>query len=185
MAAFMSFIIIMSITPGPNTIMAMVAGQTIGFKKSFKLNLGMAVGMGLTGIVAGLFASWLQHSPSFIVVMKVLGALYLLYLAYHVAVSKLDDTSNRSATFMTGLLLQMSNIKVYLYFITGLGAFVLPGLLNQIPIRWLVMVMIGSAGTWLWTVGGQLINRFYHQYYRIINLVIASLLVFSAVDLWR
>ncbi|MHA3065350.1 LysE family transporter [Lacticaseibacillus saniviri] len=185
MAAFISFIIIMSITPGPNTIMAMVSGQTIGFKKSFNLNLGMAVGMGITGIVAGLFASWLQHSPTFISVMKVIGSLYLLYLAYHVAVSKPDDTSNSSASFMTGLLLQLSNIKVYLYFITGLGAFVLPGILNPIPTRWLVMVAVGSAGTLLWTGGGQLINRFYQQHYRLINLVIAGLLVFSAVDLWR
>ena len=185
MAAFLSFIIITSITPGPNTIMAMVAGQTIGFKKSFKLNLGMAMGMSITGLVAGLFASWLQHSTTFIDVMKVIGSLYLLYLAYHVAVSKPDAANHDSATFMTGLLLQLSNIKVYLYFITGLGAFTLPGLLNQIPLRLLVMIVVGSAGTFLWTASGQLINRFYHQYYRVINLIIAGLLIFSAADLWR
>lgn len=65
--------------------MAMVSGQTRGFTKSWQLNFGMACGMGAIGIVAGLFADWLQHTPTFIGGMKVVGSAYLLYLAYHVA----------------------------------------------------------------------------------------------------
>lgn len=185
MLAFLSFIIIMSITPGPNTIMAMVSGQTRGLRRSLRLNLGMAAGMGAIGIVAGLFADWLQHTPTFINSMKVVGSAYLLYLAYHVAISRPATDGAASDSFMTGLLLQLTNIKVYLYFITGLGAFTLPGLLSALPVRWALMVVIGSLGTFLWTGGGQLINRFYHRHFRAINSAVALLLLFSAVDLWR
>lgn len=185
MFAFISFIIIMSITPGPNTIMAMVSGQTRGFAKSWRLNLGMACGMGAIGIVAGLFADWLQHSPTFIGAMKVISSAYLLYLAYHVAISRPDGNGADSSAFTTGLLLQLTNIKVYLYFITGLGAFSLSGILAAIPVRWLLMVIVGSLGTFLWTGGGQLINQFYREHFRMVNTVVALLLVFSAVDLWR
>ncbi|WP_125711022.1 LysE family transporter [Lacticaseibacillus porcinae] len=185
MLAFISFIVIMSITPGPNTIMAMVSGQTRGFAKSWQLNLGMAVGMGAIGIVAGLFADWLQHTPTFIGAMKVIGSAYLLYLAYHVAVSRPDHATAESGAFTTGLLLQLTNIKVYLYFITGLGAFSLPGILSTIPARWALMVIVGSLGTFLWTGGGQLINAFYQKHFRVVNSFVALLLVFSAIDLWR
>lgn len=185
MFAFISFIIIMSITPGPNTIMAMVSGQTRGFAKSWQLNLGMAWGMGAIGIVAGLFADWLQHTPTFIGGMKVVGSAYLLYLAYHVAISRPDASGSESGAFATGLLLQLTNIKVYLYFITGLGAFSLPGIWASIPARWLLMVIVGSLGTFLWTGGGQLINAFYQKHFRLVNSFVAILLVFSAIDLWR
>ncbi len=185
MLAFFSFILIMSFTPGPNTIMAMVSGQTRGLRQSLRLNLGMAVGMGVIGIVAWLLADWLQHTPTFISGMKVVGSLYLLYLAYHVAISRPTTAGADSDHFLTGLLLQLTNIKVYLYFITGLGAFALPGVLAALPVRWALMVIIGSLGTFMWTGGGQLINQFYHQHYRVINGVVALLLIFSAADLWR
>ncbi|WP_390404433.1 LysE family transporter [Lacticaseibacillus jixiensis] len=185
MLVFLTFVLIMSFTPGPNTIMAMVSGQTRGLSRSIRLNLGMACGMAIIGIVAAIFADWLQHTPTFITVMKVIGAAYLLYLAYHVAISRPNDEGADSDSFITGLLLQFTNIKCYLYFITGLGAFSLPGLMSALPIRLVVMVVIGSLGTFAWTGGGQLINRFYHQHFRLINGVVAALLVFSAVDLWR
>ncbi|WP_461213621.1 LysE family transporter [Lacticaseibacillus sp. GG6-2] len=185
MLAFFSFVLIMSFTPGPNTLIAMVSGQTRGLTHSLRLNFGMAAGMGIMGILAALFAGWLQHTPIFITAMKVVGAAYLAYLAYHVAVSRPEDGGNDSDSFVTGLLLQFTNIKCYLYFITGLGAFTLPGLLNSIPARWVVMVVLGSLGTFAWTGGGQLINRFYQQHFRLINVAVACLLVFAAVDLWR
>ncbi|MFD1439972.1 LysE family transporter [Lacticaseibacillus hegangensis] len=185
MLAFLSFLLIMSFTPGPNTIMAMVSGQTRGFARSLRLNLGMAVGMGVIGIAAGLFADWLQRAPTFITVMKVIGSAYLVYLAYHVMISRPDDNSASTASFTTGLLLQFTNIKCYLYFITGLGAFSLTGALSAIPLRWTLMVALGALGTLTWTLGGQLINRFYHRHFHGINLIVGALLIFSAIDLWR
>ncbi|MFD1485278.1 LysE family transporter [Lacticaseibacillus baoqingensis] len=185
MLAFFSFVFVMSFTPGPNTIMAMVSGQKRGLRGSLRLNIGMAAGMGVIGFVAVFFASWLQNTPLFITAMKVVGSAYLLYLGYHVAISTPDDDGEDSDRFTTGLLLQFTNIKCYLYFITGLGAFQLGSIMQYLPVRWAAMVVIGSLGTFAWTIGGQLINRFYHQHYRGLNVAVALLLVFAAIDLWR
>lgn len=185
MSAFIIFVFIMSLTPGPNTIMAMNSGQQHGFRSSIKLNLGMAFGMGLIGLIGVFFAHWLQSTPTFLTVMKIVGSAYLLYLAYHVFISKPTDDNEKSGGFRTGLLLQLTNVKVYLYFITGLGAFSFAGLMDSIPAKWVFMVIIGSLGTFIWTVGGQMISRLYFRYYRLFNLIVALLLVFSASDLWR
>ncbi|WP_243682013.1 hypothetical protein [Lacticaseibacillus manihotivorans] len=101
------------------------------------------------------------------------------------SISRPNSNDSGSGAFTTGLLLQLTNIKVYLYFITGLGAFSLPGILATIPARWLLMVVVGSLGTFLWTGGGQLINAFYQKHFRLVNSFVALLLVFSAIDLWR
>lgn len=165
--------------------MAMAAGQKRGFTRSLSLNMGMMCGMGLIGIFTALCASWLQNSPSFLLAMKIIGSAYLLHLAYHVWRSTPDDSSDNNFSFHTGLLLQLTNVKVYLYFITGLGAFKLAGALSSLSLKWLLMVAICSLGTFAWTASGQLINRFYHRHYKGLNVIVALLLVFSAVDLWR
>lgn len=185
MTAFLVFVCIMSFTPGPNTIMAMVSGQQRGFRSSLRLNIGMLMGMAAIGLVGMFFAHWLQSTPSFLLTMKVIGSAYLMYLAYHVLVSSPSADDGQNGGFQTGLLLQLTNVKVYLYFITGLGAFSLVGALSLIPVKWIVMVLIGSLGTFAWTVGGQMISRFYNRYYRLLNVFVSLMLIFSAVDLWR
>ncbi|MGX6408862.1 hypothetical protein [Weissella confusa] len=87
--------------------------------------------------------------------------------------------------FMTGFLIQMTNVKVYLYFITGLGAFTLAGIWGHISVRLVLMVLIGSLGTFTWTILGQAINGVYKKHYRVFNVAISLLLVLSIVDLWR
>lgn len=116
MLAFLSFIIVMSFTPGPNTIMAMVSGQKRGFRASINLNWGMLFGVIIIGTLAAFLADWLQKAPSFITVMKVVGSLYLAYLTYHVFISKPTQNDDEIGDFFTGLLLPLTNIKVYLIF---------------------------------------------------------------------
>lgn len=185
MSAFFIFVFVMSFTPGPNTIMAMVSGQQRGFRSSLRLNIGMLIGMGLMGLLGVLFAHWLQSTPTFVTVMKIVGSTYLLYLAYHMFISRPSEDDQSTGGFRTGMLLQLTNIKCYLYFITGLGAFSLAGIWNDMPVKWLLMVLIGSLGTFVWTVFGQMMSRFYRRYYRIFNTIVTLLLMFAAVDLWR
>ncbi|MDN7144980.1 LysE family transporter [Liquorilactobacillus mali] len=185
MLAFFMFVFVMAWTPGPNTIMSMVSGQQRGFKNSLRLNLGMFIGVGIIGLIAALFANWLKNTHEFIFSMKIIGSCYLAYLTYHVFISTPENTDNKVGDFNTGILLQLTNIKVYLFFITGLSAFTLDGVLEKISVRWLAMVLISGAGTIAWTIFGQVINRVYQRYYRYINTIVSFLLVLSIIDLWH
>ncbi|WP_340180579.1 LysE family transporter, partial [Staphylococcus capitis] len=71
----------MSFTPGPNTIMAMSEGQRKGFLRALPFNLGVLLGILLTLTVALLFSEPLKESQMFILIMKIIGTVYLLYLA--------------------------------------------------------------------------------------------------------
>lgn len=185
MLTFFIFVFTMAWTPGPNTIMSMVSGQQKGLKKSLFLNCGMFVGVGIIGLISAFFASWLNSTPQFIFYMKIIGSCYLAYLTYHILISTPEDTDNSVGGFKTGIILQLTNIKVYLFFITGLSAFTLDGVLQKISVRWLAMVLISGAGTIAWTIFGQIINKIYQKYYYYINILVSFLLVFSIIDLWR
>lgn len=91
---YLLFLTTMSFTPGPNTIMAMSEGQRKGFIRSLPFNLGVLIGILLTLAIALLFSEPLKQSQTFIIVMKVIGTLYLLYLAYHVLISKPDSAED-------------------------------------------------------------------------------------------
>ncbi|EHJ52798.1 LysE family transporter [Streptococcus macacae] len=184
MVAFIIFLIIMSFTPGPNTILAMDSGQKNGFRKSIPYNLGIGAGVIGVGLVAMCLGEFIKSNTFFITMMKIIGSAYLLYLAYHVFLSQpVKDEDKQDAGFQQAFFLQFSNIKTYLYAITSFTGF---SVFSDLPfIKLLLLALIGMIGTFLWTIGGSLMKAVYNHYYRIFNSVIALLLVFSAYDLWH
>lgn len=185
MIGFFTFVSVMSFTPGPNTIMAMSEGQQKGFNRGLVFNSGIFVGLVLIGGIISLFASLFQRHELMVTIVKLVGTLYLLYLAYHVLLSQPGDSAAAGGhPFVTGMLLQATNIKCYLYFITGMSTFTIAGLFGTFPVKLGLMVVIGILGTLTWTLAGQLIQTFYQHHFRILNVFIALLLLFSAYDLW-
>ncbi|KRM34155.1 transporter LysE family protein [Agrilactobacillus composti DSM 18527 = JCM 14202] len=186
MSGFLIFTVVMSFTPGPNTIMAMGEGQQHGFRKAIPFNLGIFMGLIIVGGVAAFFATIFQQYASVIRGLKLIGSAYLLYLAYEMLRAKPDQTTTRlKRPVLAGALLQTTNIKVYLYFITGLSAFGYAGLWGQQPMKYLLMILIGSIGTFAWTFVGKVLQRYYVAHYRLFNTLVALLLLFSAYDIWR
>lgn len=175
----------MSFTPGPNTIMAMSEGQRKGFLKALPFNFGMFIGILITLCVSLLFSEPLKHSHTFIIIMKIIGTLYLLYLAYHVLIYKPEHAQNAlDRPILKGILIQATNIKAMLYFLTGLTTFTLPSHYEHTYIRSILLIVIGIAGAITWSLFGQLMNKLYQQHYKVINIIIAILLLYSVIELW-
>ncbi len=175
----------MSFTPGPNTIMAMSEGQRKGFIRSLPFNLGVFIGILFTLTIALIFSEPLKHNHNFIFIMKIIGTLYLLYLAYHVLISKPDSAKEAlKRPVLKGILIQATNVKAMLYFLTGLTTFTLPNAWNSTYIRSILLIIIGIAGAIVWSLLGQMMNRIYQLHYKVINVIITILLLYSAIELW-
>lgn len=173
MFGYLLFVVTMSFTPGPNTLMAMSEGQQKGFRRSLIFNWGILVGLVIVGGVIALFANYFQQNQFVITAIKVFGAGYLLYLAYHVWQSTpTADAQTTTHPFLTGTFLQAMNVKAYLYFITGLSTFSIAGIWGEIPVKFGLMLVLGVLGTMTWTLAGQLLQTVYRRHYRSINAVI-------------
>lgn len=81
--AVVLFAISSTVTPGPNNIMVMTSGLNFGVKKTIPLLTGICVGFALMLVLVGLgFSKLFDIFPSLHFIIKCVGVLYLLYLAY-------------------------------------------------------------------------------------------------------
>ncbi|KYG26775.1 LysE family transporter [Priestia endophytica] len=187
--AFLSYIIITSITPGPSNLLMMNEARRFGFKKSLPFNIGILSGFIILGIVTSLLTTSLyKWIPMIEPYFKVVGAVYLLYLAWKIAFSKggkEEDIDNQSS-FFSGLFFQILNVKSILYFLTALSTFVLPYSGSNITIFFFMCltIVIGCVALLLWAVFGAAFKKLFSKYNKTINIVMCLLLVYSAITIF-
>lgn len=85
MFACLSYVFIMTITPGPNNMVCLVNATKFGFRRTLPFLSGLAVGV----IVIMIGSSYLNLSlsrfiPSFRPIAEVFGGLYMTYLAVRI-----------------------------------------------------------------------------------------------------
>lgn len=187
--AFLTYIIITAITPGPNNIMSMTHASRMGFRKSYPFNLGVFLGTTLVMVITTLFSSlFFRTIPKAEPVMLVIGAGYLLFLAYKIMTSGKEIRTGKmtEARFLPGVVLQFINPKLYIYSITAMGSYILPhyrdtGMLLLFAV---FLAVVGFLCTVLWALFGSLFRKLFSDKSRIINTIMAVLLVYSAVSLF-
>ena len=100
--ALLLFSFASSITPGPNNIMLLTSGVNFGFKKTIPHMLGIAFGFGLLLLSIGFgLREVFQQFPIMETILKVVGGLYLLYLAWKIANSGRVETGESAGKPMT------------------------------------------------------------------------------------
>lgn len=119
-------IIILTTTPGPNVLLSITTTIKYDFKLSIYSSLGgfMATSIIFTLSFLGLGALILSSSFLFLIV-KYMGAFYLIYLGYKAITSKQNDfkfeknskiSQNKFKTFKSGFLVGFSNPKAIVFF---------------------------------------------------------------------
>lgn len=194
-AAFCSYVLLTAITPGPNNIMAMSNSAKYGLRRSLPFNVGVLLGfLVVMGLCAAFSSLLYEFIPAVKPYMLVLGAAYILYLAWSIWRDK-PHAEKRSVfsntnTVLAGAVLQLVNVKVILYGITALSSFVLP-FYNSVPVLAAFCVILSVTGflcTLLWTVFGAVFERFFKRWSKVVNAVMALLLVYCAAtmlaELW-
>ena len=118
--------------------------------------------------------------PNALPVMKYMGAAYILWLAIHIAISHSEVRGElESASFLKGFLLQLVNVKIYLFGITTMTGFVTP----YSRALWILMgfelliATMGTIATSTWIGAGLLIQKSYQKHSRLINIILALTLL--------
>lgn len=187
--AFLTYIIIMSITPGPNNIMSMTHASRMGFKKSYPFNLGVFAGALIVMLLSTFFSNLLySYIPKVAPFMLFIGAGYMLYLAYKIFTSRKDFKPSRmtDARFSTAVLLQFINPKLYIYSVTAMGSYILPYYQERVTLFFFTILLtsMGFLSTILWALFGSLFRKLFSEHARLVNTIMALLLVYTAVSLF-
>lgn len=120
--------------PGPDNILVVTESIAKGAKNGILLAFGMNLGIVLHTLAAATGISLiLQQSELAFTIVQYLGAAYLIYLAYQtfreeVALFERKKTDEKGSfkIFKTGLIMNVLNPKVSLFFIAFLPQFVVP-----------------------------------------------------------
>lgn len=186
---FLIYCFITAYTPGPNNLLSMSYAAKLGFRRSVRFNFGVTAGFLAVMSMCMIFSSTLYAVlPKVRIIMQVLGTVYLLYLAWKVLKSTGDmEVENKNeASFLSGMLLQFMNPKIYIYAITTMSLYILPVYHSVWALAGftLLLTVIGASGTYAWALFGSAFCRFFAKHTRAVNLAMALLLLYCAVSLF-
>lgn len=186
------FVFITTFTPGPNNIACTSMAINFGIKRSIGFLYGIYLGFLSILLLAGFFSNILLNSiPGLEAIMRWVGAIYIMYLAYNIL--KLDYSLQKNAQqaypfgFSKGFLLQFLNPKGIIYALTLYSAFLYSIIGNPqfIILFAFILSSIGFLSLLLWASFGTIISHFLYKdrVRKIVNLLLALLLAYSAVKL--
>ena len=114
--ALISFYFVMYVTPGPNNAMVIASGLKFGFLKSIPHMTGITIGHVTQLILVCLgLGKIFQIFPELQNILKILCAIYLIYLGYKIigSFSKIKDDDSRPLKFYEAALFQIVNPKAW------------------------------------------------------------------------
>jgi len=114
--ALVSFYFVMYVTPGPNNAMVLTSGLKFGFVKTIPHMSGITIGhiTQLVLVCFGLGQIFIIF-PEIQNVLKIVCAIYLLYLGYKIigSFSKIKEDNSRPLKFHEAALFQIVNTKAW------------------------------------------------------------------------
>lgn len=183
--SFLIYCIVVTITPGPTNIVILSSVQHVGAKKSMGYVYGATIAFGLLLLVSTLLNSALvEVIPNILIIMQVIGSLYMLYLAYKILkMSSIEDKTNPNANFRSGLLMQLVNPKVLIFTLTVIPSYVMPFYTSSLVLFMFVIMItvIGFFAFATWVVFGTIFRTFLQNYQKVLNMLMALFLVYSAI----
>ena len=190
---FVTYAFVSSVTPGPNNIMLTASGANFGFRRTIPHMLGVTVGFCFMLAVMGLgLGAVFLALPQLQLVLKIVGATYMLWLAWKVAsASAPEDGAAQTAplTFLQAAAFQWVNIKAWFMCVTTVAIYVPAGdgQRQALVLAVLIFGLVNLPTVSLWAGLGVGVRRFLQnpKALRAFNITLALLLVASVVPMLR
>ena len=129
--AFVTASVVLSLVPGPDNLFVMSHSALKGWRIGFYITLGLCTGLiGHTVLVAIGVSVIFQTSAIAFNGLKIIGACYLLYLAWLSVQNKelnlggTDKNNTNRSYYFIGVIMNLTNPKVALFFLVFLPQFV-------------------------------------------------------------
>jgi|TARA_B100000073_G_scaffold318967_1_gene297498 threonine/homoserine/homoserine lactone efflux protein len=178
-------------TPGPNNVVASYSGFNFGIKRTIPHILGVT--LGFTSLVIFLsigLINFFKLFPVIQTIIKYLGTLFLIYLAYKIAFSKSseDGRTENPVKFLETFLFQYLNPKGVTVAIIVVSTYVELGenYFNYATQVITLAFLFSITSITLWTFIGKFLRKFAtnDKFIKSFNYVMSSLLLLSIVTFY-
>ncbi len=187
------FVLAMSITPGPNVLMVAASAANFGVRPTVPHMLGISLGFPAMVFAVGAGLSGVFHAyPQLHLALKYVGAAYMLFLAWKIAIA--GQAEGRGAkptpiTLIQAALFQWVNPKAWIAALGAIATYTTLGgnLLLESTVIAALFAAVSLPCLFVWAAMGAGIGRFLEapRARLAFNLTMAALLVASLVPvLW-
>ncbi len=155
-------------SPGPATLSLAAVGATFGVYKGVRYLAGILLGLicAMTGAVFGVATIFVQW-PQVKLVVQILGAIYLFYIAFRIATAPVlmngEYSKQDMPGFRDGFVLNLLNPKAYAAFFVLFSQFLLP--FETTPAQYfaasLVIFSVAVVVDCIWLVIGSAIHSIF------------------------
>ena len=170
--AFTVASILLGLAPGPDNIFVLTQSALHGRKNGIFVTLGLCTGLIFHTVAVGFgVAAIFQVSVLAFTILKIIGATYLIYLAwqaFRASASRLENKGanqlSASQLYRRGIIMNITNPKVSIFFLAFLPQFASPGngpiavQIMMLGFIFIIMTLLvfggiamiaGSLGNWL------------------------------------
>jgi threonine/homoserine/homoserine lactone efflux protein len=189
--AFLIFMSVASVTPGPNNAMLMASGANFGLKRTlphmFGVVLGFAVLMACVGLGLGALVTAL---PALHIVLRYAGCAYLLWLAWKIGSSTTigGAAAVRPLSFWEVVAFQWINPKAWVGAVGAISAYA-PKDHPLAALPWIVLgaALVNTPVVLLWAGAGVGVRRFLDHPGRLraFNILMALALAMTVIPMLR
>ena len=178
-------------TPGPNNVVASYSGFNFGIVKTIPHILGVT--LGFTSLVIFLTIGLInvfKLFPIIQIVIKYLGTLFLIYLAYKIASSTNSDETKKEnpVKFIETFLFQYLNPKGVMVAIIVVSTYVELGenYVNYATQVIVLALLFSSTSITLWTFIGKFLRKFAtnEKFIKYFNYAMSCLLLLSIITFY-
>lgn len=146
---FIGTAIILIIIPGPDLIFTVTQGMANGKKAAIVTAMGLSLGNIVHTLAAAFGLSLIiKTSPIVFIIFKSFGAIYLFYIAFQAIKHRKEmvdlnsqNPNNTRGLFFRGLLMNILNPKVAIFFLTFLPQFI-NYQYGNVPIQMIILGLI-------------------------------------------
>jgi threonine/homoserine/homoserine lactone efflux protein len=177
-------------TPGPNNAVASYSAFNFGFKKTIPLIMG--VGLGYTTLVILInfvLISIFKTYPIIQEIIRILGTVFLVYLAYKIATSNTSNNEKKTnpVTFYDTFVFQFINPKGVMAATTLISKFVDQD--NYISTSVMVIIvcsLTAFSSITAWTLLGKFLRKFAtnNSFIKLFNYVMSVLILVCIIGFY-
>jgi len=189
--AGMLFVVVTTVTPGPNNTMLLASGVNFGFRRTVPHILGVSAGVVVLMLSVGFgLGQAFRHFPALYSVLEAASVVYLLYLAWKIGSSgelKVRNGDDRPMRFHEAIAFQWINPKAWMMVLTAATTIRLSA---DFGVNTVVMAalfyVIGLPCICVWAAFGTGVRRFLSNPLRLraFNIAMALSLVVSMYPLF-
>ena len=186
--SFLLYCFVGAITPGPANLCSLAAALRYGKKEALRQWRGLFTGFAVISLLSALI-TWLLGTAfnRYVGMLSWVGAAYILWLAWQTLRSDGVQAEEDPARpcFRTGLLVQLTNVKIMIYCLSIMAIYVLP--YTDSP--WALLAMgiflpfTGPVANLVWLFAGASLQKVFADYRKTVNVVMAIALAACAVSL--